>query len=81
MPARPPPALPPMNIHEAAAYCGLTVSGLRWHIHQVRDLTPDGKLGRAYYFTAPTLDDFLRRVKSVGAPTKAERRHQPQISD
>lgn len=78
MAARLPPASPPMNIHEAAAYCGLTVSGLRWHIHQVGDLTPDGKLGRAFYFTKETLDGFLRRVQPVGRPPRAEPRRRPE---
>jgi len=43
---------------EAAAYLGLTIDGVKYHVYQSRRLRPDKKVGHALIFTRETLDRF-----------------------
>jgi len=55
---------------EAAAYLGLTVRGLRYHIYTAGDLVPDRNVGgKLLFFSKETLDKFQQKRKLRGRPT------------
>lgn len=45
------------STREAAEYLGLSIPGLKYHLYQARDLTPQ-KVGKTLVFTCSELDRF-----------------------
>lgn len=59
------PNLPPLyNVQTAAAYCGVTVGCIEYHIYTSGRLQADYKLGRQLIFTESTITAFNARRKS-----------------
>ena len=55
----------------AAAYLGMTVRALKWHVYAKRDLIPNGRAGDLHScFTRETLDAFAATRRRAGRPTK-----------
>jgi hypothetical protein len=53
----------------AAAYLGMTVHALKWHVYTKRDLVPDGRAGDKHpCFTRDTLDTFQATRRNRGRP-------------
>lgn len=64
----PNPPLKLYGIKEAAAYCGLAVRTLKYHIYESGELKADANVGHSLVFTQATLDAFLRNRRPVGRP-------------
>lgn len=56
------------TVTAAAAYLGLSVSGIKYHVHKVKDLTPDRKVGNTLIFSRATLDVFAESKRRPGRP-------------
>lgn len=56
---------------EAAAFLGLTLSGIRYHVFVIKDLLPTRKVGNALLFSQDTLEQFTRSKKKAGRPKKS----------
>jgi hypothetical protein len=50
-----------LSPRQAAAYLGLSLPGIKYHIYTSRLLVPDGKFQGHLYFTRATLDAFRRK--------------------
>lgn len=68
------------GIEDAAAYLGLTVRTLRYHIYQSKRLAPDKRIGATLIFRQSTLDAFAEEPRISGKrpdgtepPTKQRR--------
>lgn len=48
---------------EAAKFLGLSQAGIEYHIYRSGKLKPDGKIGKALYFTRDTLRKFNGKRK------------------
>lgn len=64
---------------EAAAYCSLAARTIKYHIYESGELQADALIGHSLVFTQATLDDFLKRRRSVGRP-KAKQTPLPPAS-
>jgi hypothetical protein len=69
-----------LSVRQAAAYLGLSLPGIKYHIYNSKLLVPDGKFEGRLYFTRPTLDAFLkqpgyypRHSKTITESTKEEK--------
>lgn len=48
------------TLKEAAVYLGVSIHDVRKHVYQLRDLTPNARMGNVRVFTKDVLDDFAR---------------------
>ena len=55
---------------EAAAYLGMTVRGVEYHVFEARDLRPDRIVGTVAIYSKETLDDFQKRRRKPGRPRR-----------
>ena len=56
------------STQEAAAYLGITISGMWYHIKR-RHLVPE-KIGKTLVFTRAQLDAFQARRRPAGRPSR-----------
>jgi hypothetical protein len=59
------------STEEAAAYLGISVAALKYHVHIGKNLTPE-KVGNSLVFTRPQLDHFLANKRPQGRPKKSQ---------
>lgn len=57
------------STREAAAYLGIGVSALKYHVYVAGNLTPR-KVGHSLVFTQEQLDEFKASRKPQGRPRK-----------
>lgn len=57
---------------QAATYLGLTVSTLKYHIHEAENIKPR-KVGNSLVFTQQQLDEFQANRRPQGRPRKESR--------
>jgi hypothetical protein len=55
----------------AAAYLGVKPETIKYHVHVVKDLIPDQRLGNTLIFTRATLDRFRETKRPIGRPSKS----------
>lgn len=65
---KPNPSLKLYGIKEAAAYCGLAVRTLKYHIYESGELKADANVGHSLVFTQETLDAFLKNRRPAHRP-------------
>lgn len=53
---------------EAAAYLGMKLETVKYHVYVVKDLKPNKLIGKTLVFTQETLDEFMTRKRPVGRP-------------
>jgi hypothetical protein len=56
---------------EAAAYLGLSLATVKYHVHVMENLKPDAKVGPTLVFRRQTLDRFLKEKRGPGRPKKS----------
>lgn len=54
---------------QAAEYLGLSIPGLKYHVHVAHNIIPQ-KLGRTLVYTQEQLDQFQATRRSPGRPRK-----------
>jgi len=54
---------------EAAAYAGLSLSAMKYHIHTAKNIVPR-KVGNSLVFTQEQLDEFKANRRPQGRPRK-----------
>lgn len=60
-----------MNLYstqEAAAYLGLSVATIKYHLYHTHALEPDARIGASLCFTQDTLDRFAESRRPPGRP-------------
>jgi len=58
------------DVKSAAKYLRLSVAAVKYHLYVVKDLSPDGKVGRSPWFSQETLDTFLKHKRKPGRPKR-----------
>lgn len=51
-----------LTMKEAAAYLGVNLTWLRYHVYTSKQITPDGRRGNQWVFSRQTLDDARQRL-------------------
>ena len=51
-----------LTMKEAAAYLGVNLTWLRYHVYTSKQIAPDGRRGNQRIFSRQTLDDARRRL-------------------
>lgn len=56
------------SLEEAAAYLGITVDGMKYHLYRGKNIEPSFKFGKKIGFTREDLDAFKLTMKPAGRP-------------
>ena len=51
-----------LSMSEAAAYLGVNLTWLRYHVYTSKQIVPDGRSGNRWVFSRQTLDDARARL-------------------